>query len=475
MKTVRPEISAAAMRALAERKTLWRFLAALCRAVESKGGKTYLVGGYVRDIVEGLPGKDVDLMVSGTRFDRLGAALRSLPAARLGIRRIFPVGKTFPVYKVRTSWAEDDIDVALARTERSTGTGHREFEVRTDGVPALEDASRRDFTINSLMIALRIERRRLEGEVLDGFGGLRDLTLRRIRGVGVPETRFREDPLRMLRAIRQKNERRGYAIERVTRDAIVRVAPELFRTISGERVIGELLRSLKANPAGTVTDLRRTGILALLFPEIGEWGKGASARMNRRYAILARDLGVPLPETLLLANLLVDCALAESKGTASLLGRGRYALTRTEGVARRLHFPGLRRVVRMLSDLTRLCDFGVMRHRLAGIESVFSRGEDPKFLLSLYSAACRAAGRKETDFRPILAAAERIPPFLTGRSLIALGIPAGPRIEEILRDVREATLDGRIANRSEAARLALKIHEGARKTPGSSDGSTPLP
>jgi tRNA nucleotidyltransferase/poly(A) polymerase len=97
-------------------------------------------------------------MVSGMGFDDLGKILRSLPAKRLGIRRILSAGKAFPVYKIRTAWAEQDVDVALARSERSTGTGHREFDVRTENVDAREDAARRDLTINSLLFALRTER-----------------------------------------------------------------------------------------------------------------------------------------------------------------------------------------------------------------------------------------------------------------------------------------------------------------------------
>jgi len=457
-KTVANRISGRVVHALRNRKTLWRFLDTFCRAVENAGGKPYLVGGFVRDLAEGCPGKDIDLMVSGMEFEALGRLLRSLPAKSLGIRRVLPAGKAFAVYKVRTAWAEEEIDVALARAEASTGPGHREFDIRTKDVDAREDASRRDFTINSLLFALRTERGRMTGAVVDFFGGLADLRRKRIRGVGKPEDRFREDPLRMLRAIRQKNERRGYAIEKGTRAAILRVAPDSFRTIPAERVIGELLRSLLASPSGTLRDLHRAGILRILLPEVCAMRKGL-ARTLRRYAILEKSLGSPLPETPLLANLLVGVAEHERGG------RQLFRLPRTEGVARRLHFPQVRSVVRMLEDLARLTHIQRMKNPHARIEAVFGRWEAPAHLISLYEAAQRAAGRKGIDFRPFLRHAARRPPLLSGQDLLRLGIPASPRMEAILAEVREATLTGKVKNRKEAMNLALSTSGRGRTAP----------
>ena len=234
--------------ALRRRKDLWRFVSEFCRAAEGAGGSSYLVGGIVRDLIEGRPGKDVDLMVTGIGFDALGEIVRTLPQKQLGIRRVVAAGKQFAVYKVSTSWSGEDIDVALARSELSTGTGHRQFTVRTEGIDARDDAGRRDFTINSLMFSFRTSGNRVTGEVIDFFGGMEDLRRKRIRGVGNPQDRIREDPLRMLRAIRQKNERPGYVIEKKTWQAIRREARGLIGTISGERLVGELAKSLAANP-----------------------------------------------------------------------------------------------------------------------------------------------------------------------------------------------------------------------------------
>ncbi|HEU5360677.1 MAG TPA: hypothetical protein VFU42_05905 [Candidatus Deferrimicrobiaceae bacterium] len=468
------------LRALRRRTRLWRFLSAFCRAAEGAGGSPYLVGGIVRDLIEGRPGKDVDLMVTGIGFEALGKIVRGLPSKKLGIRRMVPAGKQFAVYKVSASWSAEEIDVALARSERSTGPGHRQFEVQTDGVDAKGDAARRDFTINSLLIAFRTSGNRLSGEVIDFFGGLDDLRRRRIRGVGNPQDRIREDPLRMLRAIRQKNERPGYVIERKTWQAIRGEAKELIGTISGERLVGELAKSLSANPAGTVTDLFRAGILPILIPEIPDWGSGPLARTKARYALLERSLGRPLPELLLFANLLVDVAENESRLLArrkdrraprgrpgspgGSLGRSDFRLSRTNALARRLHVPRVRKVIQMVEDLSRLSHFRLLRNPHAQIEAIFGRWENPDHLHALYTAARKASSRKAEDFRPLLRRAARRPPLLSGDDILALGIPEGPQVESILERVREATLAGKVSLREEAEKLAVSLGGRKRRT-----------
>lgn len=473
-RSVPARISARVVRALRRRRPLWRFLDALCRAVENGGGRPYLVGGFVRDLADGRPGKDIDLMVAGMEFEELGRLLRSLPAKRLGIRRILSVGKSFAVYKVRTAWAEEDVDVALARSKRSTGPG-RKPDLRAADADAREDAAHRDLTINSLLFALRVEKGRLTGTVVDFFGGLEDLRRRLIRGVGDPEERIREDPLRLLRAIRQKNERRGYTIEKGTWSAIRRAAPEQFRKIPGERVIGELLRSLSWNSSETVEDLRRAGILSILLPEAVAVDRRAE-RIRRRYAILEKSLGRPLPETPMLANLLADVAQSECdrrirkafprsrrarvRVLAKEQERNLFRLPRTDGIVRRLHFPQVRNVVRILEDVARLTHIARTRNRNARIEAAFGRWETPDHLLALYRACCKTSGRTPSDFRPVLERAAGMPPVLSGNDLLRLGIPAGPRMERILEDVREATLTRRISTRQEGTDFALSIAGG---------------
>ncbi len=464
------EISSRVLGALRRRKRLWRFIREFCRAAEKAGGSTYLVGGIVRDLIEGCPGKDIDLMVTGIGLETLGGIVRGLPQEELGIRRVVSAGKQFAVYKVSTSWSGEEIDVALARSERSTGPGHRQFEIRTDGVDARRDAARRDFTINSLMFSFRTRGNRLTGEVIDFFGGREDLRRKLIRGVGNPQDRIREDPLRMLRAIRQKNERPGYVIEKKTWQAIRREAVDLFGTISAERLVGELSKSLSANPSGTVSDLYRAGILPRLIPEIPDWRAGPLSRLKKRYILLERSLGKNLPETVLFANLLVDVAENEARllarerkresprGPGTTIGgrsgRNTLRLPGTNALARRLHLPRVRKVVQMVEDLSRLTHLPTLRNPCAQTEAIFGRWENPDHLHALVTAACSATSKRVVDFRPVLAEAARRPPLLTGNDVLALGVPAGPQVESILERVREATLTDTVSGREEARRLA---------------------
>lgn len=458
------------LRSLRARAPLWRFLQAFCAAAGSAGGGTYLVGGFVRDLVERLPGKDVDLMVTGIGFDALGEALRSLDPGPLGIRRIFSAGKRFAVYKVLTTWADDAIDVALARSGKSPGRGHRPLGLSTEEASARDDASRRDFTMNTLMFRLAFRGADLGGGIIDHFGGLADLRRRWVRGVGDPRDRFREDPVRLLRAIRLKNERPGFAIERRTWQALTGEASALVGRIPGDQLVAELSRSLAADPSATVTDLHRCGILAALLPEIPDWSAGPLARVKRRYRILEASLGRPLPETPMLANLLVD--LAENEA-AELLERSRRPhpvparrpfprLASTAAAARRLHLPRLRKTVRMLEDLARLTRVRPALRSRAWIEALFSRQENPGHLLALYAATQRAASRREKDLRALLRKAAATPSLLSGDDILSMGIPPGPQVETILFLVREATLAGEVTDRRDALRLAGTLHAEAQ-------------
>lgn len=474
-------VSLTVLGALRNRRPLWRFLRAFCIAAEGAGGSPHLVGGTVRDLIEGCPGRDVDLMVAGIGYARLGKITRSLPRKGLGIRRIVSAGKQFAVYKVFTTWSVEEIDVALARSEFSTGPGHRQFEVRTDGVDARTDAARRDFTINSMMVSLRMKGKRLTGEVIDFFGGMEDLRRRRIRGVGNPGDRIREDPLRMIRAIRQKNERSGYRIEKETWRAIRREAKALVGTIPRERLVGELAKSLSANPCDTVSDLYRGGILPSLIPGIRDWGSGPLARLKVRYRVLERRIGRPLPETVLFANLLLTYAENEIRGIARAKGRSsgrrgessrgkavaaeRFLLPRTNALARSLHVPRVRKVVRMLEDLARLTHVRMLETPRARVEEIFGRWENPEHLLALYAAARTAGAGRIVDFRPVLAAAAARPPLLGGDDILAIGVPPGPLVESILDQVREATLAGTIRGRKDAMELAVRIRESERSAP----------
>lgn len=140
-------------------------------------GKTYLVGGAVRDELLGVQVKDRDYVVVGATQEQMIAAGFS------------QVGESFPVFLHPTTGEE----YALARTERKTGFGHTGFTFNTKAVTLEDDLARRDLTINAMAKDL------VTGEIIDPFGGQLDLKAGVLRHVS---SSFSEDPLRVLRVAR---------------------------------------------------------------------------------------------------------------------------------------------------------------------------------------------------------------------------------------------------------------------------------
>ena len=147
------------------------------------GGYPYLVGGCVRDMFLGRASKDFDIEVFGLSPGLLSLALN---------QPITDVVGQFGVFKVKAG--NKEIDISLPRTDSKTGEGHKGFEISVDPFMSFKEAARRrDFTINSMSISV------VNGELVDLFNGLKDLTQKTLRIVD-PHT-FIEDPLRVLRGI----------------------------------------------------------------------------------------------------------------------------------------------------------------------------------------------------------------------------------------------------------------------------------
>lgn len=184
----------------------------LCRHFESQTKRIYIVGGAVRDMVMGIPPKDLDLEVFGVSPEAFDGEMRTLGAKGCG--------KSFYVYK----WHE--IDLALPRKERKVALGHRGFEVEL--AEDEESASRRrDFCMNALMLNV------FTGEILDFWGGLNDIQYRQIRIID--ENTFQEDSLRVLRGV-QFAARFGFKIEQES----IRVMSGMdLDDLSQERIVWE--------------------------------------------------------------------------------------------------------------------------------------------------------------------------------------------------------------------------------------------
>ncbi len=223
-----------------------------------QSGRVFEVGGAVRDRLLGLDisSKDHDYLVTGIPYDELTRLLKPHGHVEL-------VGRSFGVIKF-TQFRDGQphtFDIALPRKEHSTGAGHKDFEVNFDpNLPVEDDLTRRDFTINSIAMALD------DQLIVDPLNGRKDLADRVLRMTS--ERSFEEDPLRMIRAI-QFAARFQFVIEPQTFAAMTKHA-ELIRTVSAERIAEELnkLLILAEKPSTGFRLMQKSGLLREILPEL---------------------------------------------------------------------------------------------------------------------------------------------------------------------------------------------------------------
>ena len=224
------------------------------QALEQAGGEVYAVGGAVRDAVLGNEPKDIDLMVTGLKPAEVHAALEALP----GSSNL--TGKDFGVFRYKNGG--DDVEIALPRRERSTGAGHRDFNVQADPhMRPEEDLWRRDFTANAMAVNLR------NGRLVDPYNGADDIRSGVLRSHN-PDS-LGEDPLRVVRAL-VANARHGLVPDTATREQMERAAPSLTH-LPQERIQAELDKLFGAkDPAAGIRLAHETGALKHFLPEVDE-------------------------------------------------------------------------------------------------------------------------------------------------------------------------------------------------------------
>ncbi len=231
------------------------------QAIHDQGGQIYEVGGTVRDSLLNRPHKDRDV-VCKIPYPKLKALLKQYGS-------VMEVGKAFGVIKFKPKARNECLDIALPRSETSTGMGHRDFAVQFDEtLPIESDLKRRDFTVNAM--AREVHKRK----IIDPFGGESDLKNKILRQV-FPQS-FIEDPLRLLRAV-QFSTRFELAVEPETLAAMKKHAAKI-KTVSAERVIEEIGKLLSAQkPSCGFYLMKETGLLQYVFP------------------MLEKNIGVPQP------------------------------------------------------------------------------------------------------------------------------------------------------------------------------------
>jgi poly(A) polymerase/tRNA nucleotidyltransferase (CCA-adding enzyme) len=241
------------------------------KTLAEAGFEAYLVGGCVRDMLLGREPKDWDV------------ATVAKPAE---VQKLFPDSvyeNDFGTVGIKTE-SEDPrlkiIEVTTYRIEgRYTDKRHPDEVKFAENIE--DDLSRRDFTVNALAMDMK-------GDVIDPFGGARDIKDRTIRTVGAPEERFSEDALRLMRAVRFSAEL-DFEIEMSTRRAIVKLAGGL-ESIAKERVRDELVKIMMTpNAAKGIILLEELDLLRYVLPELRE-GIGVGQNKHHIYTVFEHNV-----------------------------------------------------------------------------------------------------------------------------------------------------------------------------------------
>ncbi|HEY6304355.1 MAG TPA: CCA tRNA nucleotidyltransferase [Terriglobales bacterium] len=437
-----------------------RNAAEIVGTLHKRGHQAYFAGGCVRDLLLRREPADYDVATDATPQQ---------------VMQIFPetyaVGEQFGVVLVPESsgatgaLARQDersaatVEVATFRSDVGYSDGRHPDEVRFTKDPR-EDAQRRDFTINGMLLDPATN------EILDFVGGREDLKAGIIRAIGDPERRFAEDKLRMLRAVRFAA-RFDYQIDPATMAAIQELAPQIHQ-VSCERVRDELTKMLTEGRARRAFELLdATLLLPEVLPEIAAM-KGVEqspeyhpegdvfvhtlllldrlppgASKTLAWGALLHDVGKPptfrrAPDRIRFDGH-VDVGVRMG---AEICRRLRFSNDETDQIlalvdnhmrfadVRRMKQSTLKRFLRLLAF-----DEHLELHRL---DCLSSHG-----LLDAYDFS-----REQLQSMP--PEAIRPTPLITGRDLIDAGYEPGPRFKEMLTAVEDAQLEGRLTSREAA-------------------------
>ncbi len=351
------------------------------------------------------------------------------------------------------------VEVATFRSDLGYSDGRRPDEVRFSPDPR-EDVARRDFTINGMLLDP------VTNEVLDFVGGRKDLEVGIIRSIGDPERRFAEDKLRMLRAVRFAA-RFEYEIEAETLAAIQRRAQEI-QVVSRERVRDELTKMLiEGHARRAFLLLDECGLLKEVLPEISAM-KGVQQPPEFHpegdvfvHTLLLLDhLPYPCPATLAWGALLHDvgkpATFRRAPDRIRFDNHVEVGVKIAEEICERLRFSN-HDAAQILALVDNHMRFGHATRMKESTLKKFIRLPGFDEHLALHRADSLASHRNLSTYEFIQRKLTEIPPekirpapLVTGDDLIAAGYVPGPKFREILEEVEDAQLEGRLSSREAA-------------------------
>ena len=413
-----------------------------------RGGRTFYVGGFVRDALIHRENKDVDIEIHGLLPAQVAEVLDSL-GERLTI------GESFGIFGLRGC----SVDIAMPRREKLRGSGHRDFDVSVDPFIGTEKAAvRRDFTINALMQDV------LTGEIIDHFGGREDLDKGIIRHVN--DETFAEDPLRVLRAA-QFAARFGFAVAEETVELCRGMS---LSDLSRERIEGELKKALlKADKPSVFFEVLRE------MDRLDEWFPEMKALIGVEQSVKHHAEGDVWTHTMMVLDAAAQFRSRVENPLGFMLGAAAHDLGKpvcTEVVKGDIHaygheIKGVPIAERFLSRITnerKLIDYALnlvrnhMRPNVAvrsgssvkSTNKMFDEAADPEALIAMAlsdSLGKLPAGPAEEDedflmerlavYRELMAR-----PAVMGRDLIAAGLKPGSDFTEILAYAHKLHLAG---------------------------------
>ena len=446
------------------------------------GKQVYLVGGAVRDMLRGEKSHDWDL-ASDALPDELIYLFSKDKNRHIerGIRCfVVPTGLKHGTVTLHFKGLE--IEITTFRSESGYSDGRRPDEV-VFGTSIEADLSRRDFTMNAIAYKLP------KGPLVDIYDGRGDINRRLIRCVGRPEERFSEDGLRPIRALRFASQL-GFSVDGNILSAIPGALPLIAR-LAFERIRDEIDKIiLSEKPSTALLLMEKTGLLKLILPELAAC-RGVEQKGMHKFDVLdhslkacdfaAMDSSFSGEKSLILrmAALYHDIgkyptAKKDENGVWTFYGHERESARLVRDICLRLRYPNA-----VTEKLCHLIEEHMFNYNESWTDAAVRRfiirvgEENLKSLYALRRAdACAMTGEEVSAFflLPLIKRVEKILSESTafklkdltvsGKDLIAIGVPPGKYMGIILNDLMDAVIeDPELNTRDKLLEIAWKMHQ----------------